>query len=71
MTAVSERRVEFKMEEKRSCRKFPHSARGKGLDLAERIEQSEGALTAQELAVLLNSTASNMLKRAKAGKIPS
>jgi hypothetical protein len=33
-------------------------------------KQSEGALTAQERAVLLSSTASNMLKRAKAGKIP-
>jgi excisionase family DNA binding protein len=53
------------------CRKFPHSANGKGLDLAERIEQSEGALTAQELAGLLNSSPSYVLKRAKAGKIPS
>jgi hypothetical protein len=59
------------MEENRRCRKFPQSANGKRLDLAERIEQSEGALSAKDLAVFLNSTASNMLKRAKAGKIPS
>jgi hypothetical protein len=43
------------MEEQRRCRKVPQSVNGKRLDLAERIEQSEGALTAQELAVLLNS----------------
>jgi excisionase family DNA binding protein len=71
ITAGIERQGKFNMVATRRCGKFPHSANGKGLDLAERIEQSEGALTAQELAVLLNVTASYVLKRAKAGKIPS
>jgi excisionase family DNA binding protein len=56
----------------RPCRTFQHPTTEVGeLDLASRIAQRGSALSAQELAILLSCTASYLLKRAKAGKMPS
>ena len=41
------------------------------LSLAERIERMEGALTAEQLAKLLNVSEITVYKQAKAGRIPS
>lgn len=41
------------------------------LSLAERIERMEGALTAEQLAKLLNVSKVTIFKQAKAGRIPS
>jgi excisionase family DNA binding protein len=41
------------------------------LTLAERIERMEGAMTAEQLAKLLNVSDITIYKQAKAGRIPS
>jgi excisionase family DNA binding protein len=51
----------------------PQSQTGipESLTLADRIERMEGALTAEELARLLNVSRITIFKQAKAGRIPS
>jgi excisionase family DNA binding protein len=41
------------------------------LSLADRIEQTENALTAPDLAVLLSLATATVFKMARAGRIPS
>jgi excisionase family DNA binding protein len=49
----------------------PSALRSGPLTLAERIEQMEGALTANQMAKVLNVSEITIYKQAKAGRIPS
>jgi hypothetical protein len=50
--------------------KKPPSGTG-GLDIPARLRQRDNAMSAQELAAVLSCTPSNVLKKAKKGRIPS